>query len=194
MTEDELRELAGVPVRPEVVFLDTAYKIREDGLAPLLRFTRDSSDNPNPEAGTPLPVIYRLLQDCLIDFGAFEAAALAGRADMGDLRPVINALISFYCGRSHWPAMRLIGFIAANLDELDGRLIRAGGRGVASLTAREACNLALAVCLDGRSEEDRQVFMSDLLYEADATLDALAQLREFQRQKAEAEAAEAAGG
>jgi hypothetical protein len=187
MTEDELRELNGYQAAPLVSFLSQTFKIREDGLAALIRFARGAS-NENPEAGIPLPVIYRLLEDTIIDFAEFSALAVRARADMSDLRPVIDYLASWYCGRNHWPAMRLIGYVAGNLDELDGQLIRTAGRGIASLSAREACNLALAICLDGRNEEDRQVFMTDLNYEGDASADALAQLREFQRaQKAAAD-------
>jgi hypothetical protein len=191
VTEDELRELGGIPAVPLVSFLSQTFKLREDGLAALIRFARGSASI-NPEASVPLPVIYRLLEDTIIDFGEFSTLAMDSRADMADLRPVINHIIAWYCGRSHWAAMRLLGYAAVNLEEMDGQLIRAGGRGVAALSAREACNVVLAICLEGRSEDDRQVFMTDLMYEADASADALQQLRAFQR--AQTAAKEAADG
>jgi hypothetical protein len=161
MDERDLRELCGVPADPQVTFLGESYAIQEDGLVALIRFARAATTD-NPEQPVPLTAVYRLLEDCLTDFGAFAARALASRAEMSDITPVMNELVSWYCARSHWPAMRLIGYVAGNLDELDGQLLRAGGRGILSLSAREACNLALATCLDGRGEDDREVFMTDL--------------------------------
>lgn len=194
MTEDELRELNGTPAAPLVSFMSQEFKLRDDGLAALIRFARGGSEI-DLEAGVPLHVIYRFLEDTILDFGAFDRTALQTRATMDDLAPVVNFIISWYCGRSHWSAMRLIGFIARNLEEVDGNLLRTGGRGVRDLSPREACNLALSICLEGRNEEDREVFMQDLMYEGDAAGEALRQLREFQaQQKAAKEAAEAAQG
>jgi hypothetical protein len=190
VTEAELRVLAGISAQAEVCFLDEQWEIREDGLAALLRYALGSASD-NPEAGMPLAVIYELFEACLTDFRGFGLRAMDARAEMGDLTPVIHQLVSWYCARDYWPAMRLIGFIAANLDEVDGQLIRAGGRGIASLSAREVCNVALAACLDGRNEEDREAFMMDLEYEGDPESEALQQLRMFQaEQKAAREAAD----
>jgi hypothetical protein len=186
MTEAELRELGGA--RPAITFLGQDYSAREDGLAALIRFARAATTD-DPEQPVPVTALYGLIEDCLPAFTGFEAAAIAGRAAMDDISKFVNDLVSWYCCRSHWPAMRLIGFISGNLEEIDGQLIRAGGRGITSLSPREACNVALAVCLEGRDEDDREAFLEDLNYEGDATSDALAQLRKMQ-----AEQKAAAGG
>ena len=82
-------------------------------------------------------------------------------------------MIELTCARGFWPAMRLLGFLAGSLEEIDGQLLRSSGRGIASFTAREACNLALAICLDGRDEESRQEFYDDLNYEGSPDAEAL---------------------
>lgn len=180
MNEAELRDLAGVPPEPEVRFLGQAWKIRDDGLAPLIRYILATRSD-NPEEPVSLSAVHRLLEDCVIDFSAFSNAAIDGRAGLSDLLPVVDGLVRFYCCRNPWPALRLLGYVAGSLDELDGQLIRAGGRGLAQLSAREACNVALAACLDGRNEEDRDIFLEDLNYEGSPEAEALAQLRAMQR-------------
>jgi len=194
MTEDELRELLGFSPVAEVHLQGTAHKIREDGLAALLRYARlatEAGPEGGPE-GEALAATYRLLEDCMLDFPAFSAAALEGKADQDDVQATVRELIEFYCARKHWPAMRLIGYIAAHLEETDGQLIRDTGRGLAGLSAREACDLALAICLAGLSEEDRQIFYEDLEYEGNPEAEALAMVRQMQADKAAREA-EAAG-
>ena len=186
MREDELRELAGYPSAPEISFMGQAWAIREDGLPALIRFSLASRSD-NPEEGTPLAVVYRLLEDCITDFSEFAQAAFDAKAEMEDLTAAIHQLASWYCARNHWPALRLIGYVAENLQELDGKLIRAGGCGIAGLSAREACNVALAACLEGRDEEDREMFLMDLDYEGDPASEALAQLRQMQAARKEAD-------
>lgn len=115
--------------------------------------------------------------------------AFGAKADIEQIVAVSHQAVEFYCARNYWPAMRLIGYVADSLEEMDGNLLRDGGRGLASLTAREACNLALAVCLDGRSEEDRDIFLEDLNYEGNPEAEALALVRQMQ-----ADSKAAAGG
>lgn len=187
MTEDDFRVLAGLSRKPEISFMGELYEIRPDGLAALIRFHRGARTD-DREAKTSLAVLYGFLEDCIIDFRAFEAAAMASQATMHDITPVINHLITWYCCRSHWPAMRLLGYASMNLEEIDGQLIRSGGRGITALSARELCDVSLAICLEGRNEDDREVFLTDLNYEGDAEADALAQLRQFQAAQAAAKA------
>jgi hypothetical protein len=59
---------------------------------------------------------------------------------------------------------------------------------VARLSAREACNLALAILLDGRDEEDRAIFLQDLNYEGNPDAEAMALVRQMQAARAAAEA------
>jgi len=187
MREAELRDLAGLGPTAEVTFMGDFYQIRDDGLAALIRFARATTTD-NPEQTIPLDAIYRLLEDCLIDFGSFATRALSARAGIKEIGEVMDQLVAWYCARNHYPAMRLIGFIAGNMEEIDGQLIKAGGRGLAALSAREACNVALAICLEGRSEDDRTVFLEDLNYEGDPASEALAQLRQMQASQRKAQA------
>jgi hypothetical protein len=187
-TGNSLLELLGYGT-PEITFLGRAFTIRPDGLIPLLRYARTTMGKPDQvltdsEAeNVAMAASHRLLDDCVEDFGAFAALALDGKADSGDITAAVAGLASYYCARSHWAGMRLIAYLAANLDEVDGQLIRAGGRGVASLSAREACNLALAILLDDRSEEDRTIFLDDLNYEGNPEAEALAMVRQMQAAK-----------
>jgi hypothetical protein len=172
VTEDELRELAGYPGPPEVTFAGQQWKVRSDPLAALLRYVlADIKAKPEEDAESPaLAAMHRLLEDCLVDFAAFSAAAFAAKVTFDDIQAVAKAVIEYTCARNFWPATR----------------------GLTSLTAREACNLALAVCLEGRDEESRQEFFIDLSYEGSPEAEALAALREYKA--AQAAAAEASDG
>lgn len=202
--EDSLREMLGYGQR-RITFMGREFTIQPDGLVPLLRYVMSISaqhDKPGHDVtdeergNTALAAHYGLLEDCIEDFGAFSALALEAKATLEDVADAVTGLIGYYCARSHWAAQRLLAYIAQHLEEIDGQLIRAGGRGVTSLSAREACNLALAICLDGRDEEDRAIFLDDLNYEGNPEAEALALVRQMQaaRASAEAQAAEAARG
>jgi hypothetical protein len=194
VTEDELRELAGYPGPPEVTFAGQQWKVRSDPLAALLRYVlADIKAKPEEDAeGPALAAMHRLLEDCLVDFPAFSAAAFTAKVTFDDIQAVAKAVIEYTCARNFWPAMRLLGYLAGSLEEIDGNLLRTSARGLTSLTAREACNLALAVCLEGRDEESRQEFFIDLSYEGSPEAEALAALREYKA--AQAAAAEASDG
>jgi hypothetical protein len=165
---------------------------------PLLRF---AGSGPGKETATDeeaqtvaMAAMYGLLEECVTDFPRFCETALSAKAVMGDITAVMQRLIEFYCARSHWPARRLLGFMAGDLNEFDGKALMRSGRGIAGLSAREACNLALAICLDGRDEEDRAYFLEDLNYEGNPEEEAMAMVRQMMAAKAEAsaQAAEAA--
>jgi hypothetical protein len=185
MREPDLRELAGLNPAPQIEVMGQTWALRPDGLAPMLRFSR-ADNRDNPEQGPSLAAVYRFFEDCIINFQGFSEAAFDTKAGEEEIASVIGQIAACYCARSHWAAWRLIGYVADNLEEMDGGLIRAGGRGVKYLSAREACNVALAACLEGREEEDRESFLMDLNYEGDAASEALAQLRAFQQDRAEA--------
>jgi hypothetical protein len=181
VTEDELRELAGYAGPPEITFAGQQWKIRSDPLAALLRYVlADLQSKPEEEQeGVALAAMHRLLEDCLVDFAGFSAAAFTAKASFDDIQAVAKAVVEYTCARNFWPAMRLLGYLAGSLEEIDGGLLRTSARGLTSLTAREACNLALAICLEGRDEEARQEFFVDLSYEGSPEADALAALREY---------------
>jgi hypothetical protein len=196
MTEDEIRELAGYGGPDELSFLGETYKIRKDGLAALLRYSIASGQPPGEDQDQPysedraqtraMAAMYGLLEECVTDFGSFAVAAFLSKAVADDIVQVSWQLIEHYCARNHWPAMRLIGHIAQGLEEFDGNFLRATGRGLTSMNAREACNLALAILLDGRNAEDRELFLEDLNYQGNPEAEALAMVRQMQRDKAAA--------
>lgn len=189
MTEDEIRDLTPYGGPPEVTFCGSQYAIRGDGFAALLRYARASATELGKEeenGARRLAAVYQLLEDCVTDFPDFAAAALRGKAGTDEIMAVVQRLTEYYCARGHWPAMRLIGFIAGDFGALDGMCLHKTGRGLAGLSAREACNLALAICLDGRSEEDRDIFLEDLEYEGNPEAEALAMVRQMQADRARA--------
>jgi hypothetical protein len=192
MLESEMRELSGHGGPAQVSFAGKSWAVRADGLAALLRYAQAGMAPPE-EHRSPLAAMHRLLEDCITDFAGFSAAAFSSRVQDEEILDAARQLTRLYCARSHWEATRLIGFLAASLEELDGRLLLATGRGMASLSAREACNLAVTVCLEGRTEEDRDIFMEDLKFEGDPEGDALAAVRQMTADR-KAREAEAAGG
>lgn len=200
--EDGMRDLAGYGGPHEVTFMGETFAIAADGLIPLLRF---AGSGPGKETATDeeartvaMSAMYGLLEECLTDFPRFCETALSAKAGMDDVTAVMQRLVEFYCARSHWPARRLLAFMAGELNEFDGKALLRSGRGIAGLSAREACNLALAICLDGRDEEDRAFFLEDLNYEGNSEDEAMAMVRQMIAAKAEASAqaaeAEADGG
>src|SRR6266487_1995434 len=197
MTEDELRDLMGFGGPPQVDFADSKWEIRPECLAALIRFVRASTAARGEETTqktrqAEMAALHHLLNDCITDFAGFSQAAFTSKAELDDLTPVVRQLVQFYCARPYWPAIRLLGYLAATLDEFDGDFLRRSGRGVASLSAREACNLTLAVCLDGRDEDNREAFYDDLNYEGSPEADALEMVRKMKAQQGTA--AEADGG
>lgn len=181
--EDSLRELLGYGT-PQLTFLGRDFTIRPDGLIPLLRYAASMGlRDPKEMEQAILSASYRLLEECVEDFPAFTAHAFKEKAQVVDINGAVAHLVSYYCARNHWAAMRLLAYVQSNLDEIDGQLIRTGGRGVAGLSAREACNLALAILLDGRDTEDRAIFLEDLNYEGNPEAEALALVRQMQAGK-----------
>lgn len=194
--EDSLRNLFGPGCGP-LAFLGHDFALRPDGLIPLLRYARTVAEHPGDgeEARqAAYGAMHRLLEDCVVNFVELEQVALLGKAQWEDITGAVNYLISSYCARSHWAGMRLVGFLAQNFEEVDGQLLRATGRSLASLSAREACNLSLAILLDGREEEDRVIFLEDLNFEGNPEAEALAMVRQMQADKRAAQEAEAARG
>lgn len=196
--EDGLRDLAGFGGPAQLTFMGEVFTFRPDGLVPLLRF---ASAGPAEDATTEqaaesaaLSAMYGLLEECVTDFSRFRELALSAKARLDDIIAAVQHLIEFHCARSHWPARRLLAYIAQSADEFDGRALMKTGRGLAGLSPREACNLALVICLDGRDEEDRAIFLEDLNHEGNPEAEAQAAVRAMMaaRAQASAQAAEAA--
>jgi hypothetical protein len=194
-SEDGLRELAGFGGPAQLTFMGETFPVRSDALVPLLRF---AGSGPGEDTVTEeqvqniaLAAMYRLLEDCVQDFPRFENTAFTAKAGLDDIIAAVQHLVEFYCARTHWPARRLLGFIASNLDEFDGKALMHTGRGIAGLSAREACNLALAMCLDGRDEESRTTFLEDLNFQGNPEAEAQAMVRAMIKARAEASAAAA---
>lgn len=191
MRESEFRELAGYP--QALSFGGREWKVRKDRLAALLRYTRAAGAardemNEGSQRSRVLAAAHHLIEDCVTEFAEFSEAAMKVRPDDMGIIEIVNALFRFYCCRSHWSAMRLLGYIAGNMAEIDGKLLHAGGRGLAGFSAREACNLALEMCLEGRDQEDRMFFMEDLEFEGDPDGEAIKAVRQMQKDKREREA------
>lgn len=200
MTEDELRELMGFGSEATVAFGGRDWEIKPEAFASLLGYIRTTlksqkSTEREFSRDTQLSALYGLLEGCITDFDGFAQAVFASKAGLEELMEVAKHLVEFYCARPYWPALRLLTFLANSLDEFDGDFLRRSGRGIATLSAREACNLALATCLDGRSEEDREAFYEDLNYEGSPEADAMEMVRKMREAQAQARASaeEAAG-
>jgi len=191
MTEAELRELMGFGTKAEVQFGGRTWEIEPEAFGPLLRYIRvtlrsQRSTEQEKSKDLQLAALYGLLEGCMSDFRGFARAAFESKATLEDLVGVSKALVEFYCARPYWPALRLLTFLASSLEEFDGDFLRRSGRGIASLSAREACNLALAICLDGRNEEDREAFYEDLNYEGSPEADAMEMVRKMREAQAAA--------
>lgn len=195
MTEDEIRELMGFGGPREIVFAGQQWKIRDDCLSPLLIYAQSGiKAGPEGKGGDGLAALHQLFESCLVDFAAFSLAAYESKATLDEVQAVGRRIVELSCARGFWPSMRLLSYIIASLAEFDGMVLRSGGRGLAGLSAREACNLALAICLDGRDDESREEFFTDLNYEGSPDAEALAALRQMQAaRKAAEEAAKEAG-
>lgn len=194
-SEDGYRELRGYAGPPELTFMGETFRFRSGDLVALLRYagTQPGDDDKTDEdvQSLALAAMYRLLEDCVEDFPRFAAVAISAKADVNDVIAAVQRIIEFCCARSHWPARRLLATIAVKLDEFDGNALMRSGRGLSGLSPREACNLALAISLDGRDEEDRAMFLEDLNYEGNPEAEAMAMVRKMQAAQAQAKAAQA---
>jgi hypothetical protein len=181
VTEEEARALAGYSSEPVIPFCGRDWKIRDDGMFALLTYVSADGEKSNPMA-----IVHRLLEMTVTSFAEFGDHAQQVKAKQEDIAVAAEYLVEFYCARPKWPAVRLLRFLAANFDEIDGMHLKGGGAGLTSLSVREACNLALAILLEGRTKDDREIFLEDLSYDGDPEGDALALVRQMQREKAAA--------
>lgn len=192
--ENSIRELLGYGGPPEIIFAGEKFQIHPDGLVPLLRYARSAPAEDEQmklteeqEDQLTLASAHHFLEDCIINFGSFSELAMTAKADMEEINETVIHLVRYYTCRSHWSALRLLRALTSSFEEIDGQLLRSTGRSVAGLTAREACSLMLAICLENREEEDRVAFLEDLEYEGNAEGQALAQARKMMQERLERE-------
>lgn len=124
---------------------------------------------------------------------AFQQHALACKPAVEDVEVCIRQIIEAYTARPYWAGMRLLASAASEMAELDGAVLMGTGRGVASFTAREVCNLQLARILQGMDADTREITIEDIYLDyspEQVSLDAaLRMIADKNRRKAEEEAA-----
>jgi len=182
--EEALRRLQavteGTDPEPSVQFLGQPYLVRTDGrLAALLAYAStgqptaaervrleslgDLGSGGTVSEQAMLAAAYDLLEQCLDDFAGFASAAFDGKASAAQVRDAVMRVIEVVTARPPMAALRLLGYVTANLAEFDGGLLMAGGPGLAAMSAREACNAAFARALE-TIEPDRQAEWKEDLY------------------------------
>lgn len=137
------------------------------GLIPLLRYIGKAQHAPEDEQAAgqaQLAAMHELLEACVAPgaWQAFEAHCIDAKASTADISPAIETVISLYTARPYWAGLRLLASTVDRLGELDGMVLRGTGRGLASFTAREVCNLMLTLLLEGKDEEERAFLLEDL--------------------------------
>jgi hypothetical protein len=196
---------AGVASLRAIQFAGEWYRLRRPSLVPLLAYLAAATPRRDPaeamvlspeqaaaensaQGRALLAAMHQLLQAAVTrsDWPRFQEAAITLKADRDDIDEVVAAVIEEHTAWKYWPAVRLLGFLAANLEERDGDLIR-GGRSLADLTPRQACNWAYAVLLGSQhTDEDRDRFLEDLFWDGNPEADALAKVAEMTRARQEA--------
>lgn len=214
VAEEALRRLQavteGTDPEPSAEFLGRKYQVRTDGrLAAVLAYASvgqptapervrleslgELGSGGDVSETATLAAAHRLLEECLDDFGGFAIAAFEGKASAGQVRDAVMRVIEVITARPAMAALRLLGYITANLAEFDGGLLTAGGPGLAALSAREACNAAFARAL-GTVEPDRQAeWREDLYLDFSPEDEALAMVRKMQADQKAKQEQEAAG-
>lgn len=154
-----------------VSFLDGQYAVTGTGLAALLRY---AGGDPEATGQQQMAATHRVLQECLDsqDWPRFQEAAVYGKASASDVAGVIYQLVEIHTARPWRAGMRLLGYAAGHLAELDGTLLAETGRGLADLTPRQLCNLVFARLIAGKDEEQRAEFIEDLYLDFDPEAEA----------------------
>lgn len=190
LAEEDLRllqaEHEGVPHARQVIFGGTAYPATRISLVALVRYAgtkRGDSDQAQMAAA------HRVLEECLDPdrWPEFQEAAIRSKMTVEQVGEVIQQIIEIHTAQPWRAALRLLGYAAYNLAELDGTLLSSTGRGLADLTPRQLCNIVLARLLNGLDEEKRAELLSDLYLDFDPEAEAL---KKVQQMIADREAAE----
>jgi hypothetical protein len=177
--EEELRrlqaEIEGTDPEHQLEFLGVKYPVRPatGGLIAVLRYCRLASGK-EPENETEqlnrtsawLAATYRLLSEVIepASWYDFQQAALDGKASQDDVEQAVSRVLEIYTARPSVAAVRLLAWASAHLAEMDGQLLRGGtALGLASLTARQLCNIIFTARLESmETDEQRQDFRDDL--------------------------------
>lgn len=183
LAEEDLRLLQaehdGVPHARVVVFLGREYPVAGAGLTALLRYAGAQKKGASEQH--QMASAHRVLQECLDPecWPAFQEAALAGKATGDQISGVLQQLLEIHAARPWRAAMRLLGYAAQNLAELDGTMLAETGRGMGDLTPRQLCNLVFARLIAGRDEEGRAEFIEDLYLDFDPDAEAMKRVQEM---------------
>ena len=199
--EEDLRrlqcEIEGVDAAATLEFLGESYDLRMDGgLVAVLRFASLAVQKKDDEdAGfAQLVATHRFLSECIQpdDWPFFQESAITGKASEDDVAQAARRMIEILTARPSHAGLRLLGWAAGNLGELDGQLLRGTGTLLSSLSPRQLCNYIFSARLDGMEELERKDFIEDLNAEVTAEQKALNQALEHISKLREQEAAEAA--
>ena len=172
LTEEELRllqaDVEGVPHLRVVTFLGRRYPVTGAALVAMLRYAVGSHGKGASEQFA-MAAAHRVLQECLDPacWPDFQESAILGKARAEQVFDVVQQVVEIHTARPWRAGLRLLGYAAANLAELDGTLLATTGRGMGDLTPRQLCNLVLAQLLKGRDEEQRAEFLEDLYLDFD---------------------------
>lgn len=184
LAEEDLRllqaEHEGVAHAREAVFCGERYPVTRISLVALLRYasTKRGGDDGGQAA---MAAAHRVLQDCLDPscWPEFQEAAIRSKITVEQVSDVIQQIIEIHTAQPWRAAMRLLGYAAHNLAELDGTLLADTGRGLADLTPRQLCNIVLARLLGGLDEEKRAEFLEDLYLDFDPESEAMKQVQQM---------------
>lgn len=171
------------------------------GLIALFRYVSRGTEEQDGDTGrnqAAMAAMHELLEDSVVPekWPEFQRHALAAKATAEDVEPCIRQVIEAYTARPYMPGLRLLGGAAAGMAELDGMVLMGTGRGIATFSAREVCNLQLARLIQHMDQDAREVFLEDLYLdyspEAVALAAAQAMIADKKRKAAE-EAARVSG-
>jgi hypothetical protein len=178
LTEEELRflqaDVEGVPHARAVTFLGAEYPVTGAGLVAMLRYAVGSRSGHKDSQQFAMAAAHRVLEECLDPeyWADFQEAAIAGKARAEQVFDVVQQVVEVHTARPWRAGLRLLGYAAVNMAELDGTLLATTGRGMADLTPRQLCNLVLAQLLKGRDDEQRAEFLEDLYLDYDPEAEA----------------------
>ena len=182
LAEEDLRllqaEHEGVPHDRQVTFCGGTYPVTRISLVGLLRYAstkRGDSDQAQMAAA------HRVLEDCLDPscWPDFQEAAIRRKVTVDQVGEVIQQIIEIHPAQPWRAAMRMLGYAAYNLAELDGTLLAETGRGLADLTPRQLCNIVLARMLAGLDAEKRAELLEDLYLDFDPENEALKKVQQM---------------
>lgn len=185
----------------KVTLLGRDFPLRPGGgLITLFRYvSRGTQEQQDATARgmAQLAAMYDLLQDSVVasEWPKFEDHATSAKATAEDVDPCIRQLIEAYTARPYWAGLRLLSTAAEHMAELDGAVLMGTGRGIATFSAREVCNLMLYRLLASQpGDDERELFMEELYLDYSPTDIAMNQTLAMIEAKAKAKAEEAASG